>query len=43
VVGGLLFSLLGGGGVTGFNLYSFIVALIGAIALLAIVKAVRRG
>lgn len=43
VIGGLLFSLLGGGGVTGFNLYSFIVALIGAIVLLAIVKAVRRG
>lgn len=43
VIGGLLFSLLGGVGVTGFNLYSFMVALIGAIVLLAIVKAVRRG
>lgn len=41
-VGGLLFGLLGGQGVTGFNIYSLLVAIVGAIVLLAIVKAVRR-
>jgi uncharacterized membrane protein YeaQ/YmgE (transglycosylase-associated protein family) len=40
VVGGYVMSMIAGAGVTGFNLYSFIVALIGAIILLAIVKAV---
>ena len=42
MVGGFIFNLLGGAGVTGFNLYSLGVAVIGAIILLAIVKAVRR-
>jgi uncharacterized membrane protein YeaQ/YmgE (transglycosylase-associated protein family) len=42
VIGGLLFSILGGVGVTGFNLYSFVVALIGAMVLLSIVKAARK-
>ena len=42
VVGGWIMSILGGTGVDGFNLYSFVVALIGAVVLLAIVKAVRR-
>ena len=42
VLGGWIMSLLGQGGVEGFNLYSFIVALIGAVVLLAIVKAIRR-
>lgn len=32
VVGGFLMSLMGGTGVTGFNLYSFVVAIIGAAA-----------
>ncbi len=32
VVGGFLLGLLGGEGVSGFNLYSFIVAIIGASA-----------
>jgi uncharacterized membrane protein YeaQ/YmgE (transglycosylase-associated protein family) len=41
VLGGYIMNFLGEGGVTGFNLYSFAVALIGAIALLAIVKLVR--
>jgi uncharacterized membrane protein YeaQ/YmgE (transglycosylase-associated protein family) len=31
VVGGFLVSLFGGTGVTGFNIYSFIVAIIGAV------------
>lgn len=42
MVGGFVFNLLGGEGVTGFNLYSLLVAVVGAIILLAIVKAVRR-
>jgi uncharacterized membrane protein YeaQ/YmgE (transglycosylase-associated protein family) len=40
VIGGMVFSALGGFGVTGFNLWSFFVAFIGAVILLAIVKAV---
>jgi uncharacterized membrane protein YeaQ/YmgE (transglycosylase-associated protein family) len=40
VIGGFVMSLVGGAGVVGFNLYSFVVALIGAIILLAIVKAI---
>jgi uncharacterized membrane protein YeaQ/YmgE (transglycosylase-associated protein family) len=44
VLGGILMNFLGQGGVSGFNLYSFIVALLGAIVLIAIVKAfTRRG
>jgi len=41
VIGGFLMSLIGYGGVSGFNLYSFIVALLGAIVLIAIVRAFR--
>jgi len=36
LVGGFVFGLLGGSGVTGFNLWSFLVALVGAIILLFI-------
>jgi uncharacterized membrane protein YeaQ/YmgE (transglycosylase-associated protein family) len=45
VVGGFLFSLIGAQGVTGFNLYSMFVAVIGAIVVLVIYHAVigRRG
>lgn len=42
VVGGWVMSALGESGVDGFNLYSFLVALVGAVLLIAIVKAVRR-
>lgn len=42
LLGGFLFSLIGGKGVTGFNLWSLLVAVIGAIVLLAIVHAIRR-
>lgn len=42
VLGGWLMSLLGYGGVSGFNLYSFFVAVIGAVVLIAIVRAIRR-
>lgn len=41
VLGGWLMSFFGKGGVTGFNIYSFLVALLGAIVLIAIVKAIR--
>lgn len=41
-LGSYLVSFLGYGGVSGFNLWSFLVALIGAIVLIAIVKAIRR-
>ena len=36
-IGDFLMSLIGGGGVSGFNLYSFFVAVIGAVVLLVIV------
>ena len=42
VLGGWLMNQFGESGVTGFNIYSFIVAIVGAVVLLAIVKAVRR-
>lgn len=41
VLGGWLMSFFGKSGVTGFNLYSFLVALLGAVVLIAIVKAIR--
>jgi uncharacterized membrane protein YeaQ/YmgE (transglycosylase-associated protein family) len=39
IVGGFIFSLFGANGVTGFNLYSMIVAIIGAIVVLVIYHA----
>ena len=42
LIGGFLVSILGGVGVTGFNLWSLAVAVLGSIILLAIVKAARR-
>ncbi|MBX7096364.1 MAG: GlsB/YeaQ/YmgE family stress response membrane protein [Myxococcaceae bacterium] len=42
VIGGWVFSFFGGYGVTGFNLYSFGVALVGACVLLGVAKAVMR-
>ena len=42
VVGGYLFSIFGGHGVTGLNLYSFVVAVIGAILVLVVYHAIRR-
>ena len=41
-IGGLIFSFLGGDGVTGFNLYSALVSIVGAIVLLLIINAFRR-
>ena len=40
VVGGFLFTALGASGVTGFNLYSLVVAVIGAIVVLVIYHAI---
>jgi uncharacterized membrane protein YeaQ/YmgE (transglycosylase-associated protein family) len=42
VIGGWLMGSLGQSSGTGFNFYSFIVAIIGAVILIAIVKALRR-
>lgn len=41
ILGGWIMSIFGQGGVNGFNLYSFLVAIIGAVALITIVRAVR--
>ena len=42
VLGGWIMSMLGAQGVEGFDLYSFLVAVLGAVVLLAIVKFIRR-
>lgn len=42
VLGGWLFNQFGSAGVTGFNVYSLLVAVVGAIILLVIVRAFRR-
>ncbi len=42
VIGGWIMTSFGQAGTTGFNLYSFLVALLGAIVLIAIVKVIRR-
>jgi uncharacterized membrane protein YeaQ/YmgE (transglycosylase-associated protein family) len=41
VLGGWIMSALGGQGVTGFNLYSILVAIGGAVVLLVVLHAVR--
>lgn len=41
-LGGFLFNLIGAAGVTGFNLWSFLVALVGASVLLWIARQLRR-
>ncbi len=43
VLGGWIMNALGSTGTTGFNLYSLLVAILGALVLLVIVKAIRRG
>jgi uncharacterized membrane protein YeaQ/YmgE (transglycosylase-associated protein family) len=42
VVGGFLFNMVGAAGVTGVNIYSLIVAVIGAVFVLVMYHAVRR-
>jgi uncharacterized membrane protein YeaQ/YmgE (transglycosylase-associated protein family) len=41
LVGGFLFSQLGAVGVTGFNLWSMLVAIVGAVIILLLYHAVR--
>jgi uncharacterized membrane protein YeaQ/YmgE (transglycosylase-associated protein family) len=41
-VGGWLFSLTGSSGVTGLNLYSLLVAVVGAVVVLVVFHALRR-
>ena len=43
IIGGLIVSALGGSGVTGLNLWSIIVAFIGAVVLLLLVRAFTGG
>lgn len=40
VIGGWVMSLFGQTGVTGFNIYSFIVALVGAVVLIGLYRAI---
>lgn len=42
IAGGWLFNLFGAAGVTGLNLYSLLVAVVGAIAVLVVYHAIRR-
>ena len=42
IVGGYVFSLFGASGVSGLNIYSFIVAVIGSIVVLLIYHAIKR-
>jgi uncharacterized membrane protein YeaQ/YmgE (transglycosylase-associated protein family) len=42
IVGGWIFSFFGQAGVTGLNLYSLVVAVIGAVAVLLAYHAIRR-
>ncbi|MDB5238123.1 MAG: hypothetical protein JWM46_393 [Candidatus Kaiserbacteria bacterium] len=41
-IGGMLFNAFGSAGVSGFNIYSLVVAVIGAVVLLGIVRMFRR-
>lgn len=43
ILGGWIMEALGGSGATGFNFYSLLVAILGAVVLLAIVNLFRRG
>jgi uncharacterized membrane protein YeaQ/YmgE (transglycosylase-associated protein family) len=40
-IGGYLFNMFGGAGVTGFNLYSLMVATVGAVVLIWLFKLIR--
>lgn len=42
MIGGYLFNAMGEAKVTGFNFYSLLVAVVGAVVLLAVVKVLRR-
>jgi len=42
IAGGWLFNLFGAAGVTGLNLYSLLVAVVGAVVVLVVYHAIRR-
>lgn len=42
LVGGFLFNMFGGSGVTGFNIYSLLVATLGAVVVLWLYKVVSK-
>lgn len=42
VIGGFVMSFFGQPGVTGFNIYSMVVAVIGAVVLIGLVRAFQR-
>lgn len=42
-IGGFVMSLIGKSGVTGFNLTSFLIALLGAVILLALANLISKG
>ena len=42
IVGGWLFNTFGAAGVTGLNLYSLLVAVVGAVVVLVVYHAIRR-
>ncbi len=42
LIGGAVASFLGGTGITGFNLYSLLVAVVGAVILLVILGVIRK-
>lgn len=42
VIGGFVMNFFGEGGVSGFTLYSFLVAILGACILIGLVRAIRR-
>jgi len=42
IAGGWLFNMFGASGVTGLNLYSLVVAVVGAVAVLVVYHAIRR-
>ena len=42
IVGGWLFTRFGASGVTGLNLYSLLVAVVGAVVILVVYHAIRR-
>lgn len=41
-IGGFVFNILGGYGITGFNIWSLIVAVIGSVIFLSIINLFRR-
>lgn len=41
-LGGFLFGLIGGKGITGFNIWSLLVSVIGAVVLLGIINAIKK-